>query len=282
MDGMMRSGTTLMMNLLDNTPSCLVLPFEDGIIRGIYHHKNEFDKAFQKKDFHLLRNCLFHTKYWVLEKRSDKELFSFKIPREEAERIHFSFQKFDTEFKYRMNQLEQWNIKNFIDTFLSTVSKNINFLPNFENTSHVFMKTPGSTSAIPLFLDTFEDASVIYMIRDPRASYASLKQYSEENNSTIQDIPLSYLIQWQNNVKLIHDLKEKYKDRVKIVQYENLVSNTEEVMKHVSDFLNIEYHQTLCKPIYLVGIGMVILAILVNNKELIKQQLIDGKVTMMI
>ena len=246
---MMRSGTTLMMSLFDNTPSCLALPFEDGLLRGISHNQKEFNKAFQQKDFCHLRNCLSYTKYWVLEKRSDKELFSFKIPKEQAEGINFNFRNFDEDFKNRMNQLDQWNIYNFVDVFLLTVSEHINLLPNFEDTSHIFMKTPGSTPAIPLFLDAFKNASVIYIIRDPRASYASSKNYYNQNsNSKIEDIPLQYLIQWQNNVKLIHNLQKKYKERIKIVQYEKLVSNTEEVMKDVSEFLNLQYDDRLCKP----------------------------------
>jgi len=247
-DGMYRSGTSVMMRLFDGVPSCLVLPFEDGILRAVYHHKNEFDKTFKTRDFLRLRNCLCHIKYWDLEKVSDREFFSFRVPKEAASQVEFDFKEFDADFKNRMNGLEEWSLENFVDAFFGCVSENINLLPDAETVSHFFMKTPISTPAIPLFLKTFEDAFVIYLIRDPRATYVSVMKFGGKTIPLIDGVPRKHLNNWQKNVKSIMNLTDACKNRIRIVKYEDLITHTEDVMKGLSQFLCLEYSEALCKP----------------------------------
>jgi len=44
--------------------------------------------------------------------------------------------------------------------------------------------------------------------------------------------------------------KERYKDRVCIVRFEDLISDTESVMRYMADFLDVEFDNILLQPTF--------------------------------
>lgn len=86
----------------------------------------------------------------------------------------------------------------------------------------------------------FPAAKFIVLVRDPRDTVA-IKLNRARKAKTRQDV-YSASVNWNYVFKtIIQDTKKVPKDKIHYVKYENLVINTEEELKKISEFLNIDY-----------------------------------------
>jgi protein-tyrosine sulfotransferase len=87
----------------------------------------------------------------------------------------------------------------------------------------------------------FPKAKVLIMVRDGRGSVYSLIQRSKMSKMTAKNF-YDYLVEWNSiYFRVYNQCNLLGKDLCKIVRYEDLIDNTEEVMKDVSSFLNIKF-----------------------------------------
>ena len=251
-DGVHRSGTTLLHRLFDGAKKCLVSPSEDGIVRGVGNFYQEFVSAFEARNFRDLRIALGHTKYWDIERFADAQQIIYtgvnKEERYKEYQIDIDFYKFDSYFRDKMNSLGEWNLENLVDTFFDSLSRNLNELPDIDEATHIIMKTPRSTAAIPLFLKCFDKAYVIYIIRDPRACYTSSRKGNNQLEKKIDTVPIDFIDSWQADIKRILSYEAKYNDKIKIIRYEDLIMDTETVIKEICNHVDLEFHDILLQP----------------------------------
>lgn len=104
-------------------------------------------------------------------------------------------------------------------------------------------KTPDHRLYIDLLLQWYPQARIIYMIRDPRAVCASLLSvpWGSPSPSVFR-----HAFRWQKSIK---DLKPWLSDpRVKVINYEALVSEPEDVMRQVCEFLDEQFQPAMLNP----------------------------------
>lgn len=98
------------------------------------------------------------------------------------------------------------------------------------------------------FFQTYPDGRLISVIRDPRNWYPSALRH--ENKKNKYDDMRKALSQWSESAQAAAWNKEKYGQRVCIVRFEDLISNTEAVMRYLAGFLDIEFDAILLTPTF--------------------------------
>ena len=96
------------------------------------------------------------------------------------------------------------------------------------------------------FFEVYPDGRLIYLIREPKNWYASAQK----------SWPDSYIDvgraagEWNESIQAMLWSKEKYGDCVCLIQFEDLVSKTESVMRYLANFLAIEFNDILLVPTF--------------------------------
>jgi hypothetical protein len=107
-------------------------------------------------------------------------------------------------------------------------------------------KTPLHIFHVPALLKEFPDARIIITRRDLRASYHS--QSTRNSTKSLSYRPFGsvrFVASWLFAEHLAHRFVSRYKDSVRIVEYERLVSEPDEMFKELCDFVGIDYDDRL-------------------------------------
>lgn len=109
------------------------------------------------------------------------------------------------------------------------------------------------TEFIPTLAKAYPKAKFIVVNRDPRAVCASKNVASTKASAKIQHekYPWLFLIrQWRKLAILAWLLKEDpdFRDRIFYLQYEDLLTNPEEIIRQMCDFLGIELDHKMLDP----------------------------------
>ena len=110
----------------------------------------------------------------------------------------------------------------------------------------------------PILAKAYTNSKFILIIRDPRASIASYKNYFKKNKrSNLAPLTLSYLRCWRKQVAFSEYFKNvKFlKNRVLIVKYEELVKNPKIITKKMCNFLKIKYSNDMIDTSKFMGLG---------------------------
>ena len=101
-------------------------------------------------------------------------------------------------------------------------------------------KTPRHYRYVHVLLDWYPQARIIWMLRDPRAVVASTVE--RWKNNTVEDCA----VEWRESILSFQE--QWFEDeRVRIVKYEELVSDSEPQMRKLCDFLGEEFYpEMLC------------------------------------
>jgi len=96
------------------------------------------------------------------------------------------------------------------------------------------------------FFEIYPDGRLISIIRDPVHWFASVSRREPQIYGDIE----SALGHWKKSVRGIMEAREKFGDRVCIIQFESLIDRTESVMRHLANFLGITYEDILLEPTF--------------------------------
>ena len=100
-------------------------------------------------------------------------------------------------------------------------------------------KTPGHELYLDEILTFYPSAKIIYILRDPRAVYNSLKNIEWNKNQFISVI----IKRWNKSIDVIKKYEDD--DRFKLITYEDLVNKTEESIKSICYFIDEEYNKDM-------------------------------------
>jgi hypothetical protein len=104
--------------------------------------------------------------------------------------------------------------------------------------------TPGLSTQAPnmeFFFDIYPDGRLISLIRNPKSWFPSALRHLPEKYGDLEDA----LRQWNESALAELRNKEQYGDRVCIIKFEDLASQTETVMRYLAEFLGIEFDDIL-------------------------------------
>lgn len=102
------------------------------------------------------------------------------------------------------------------------------------------------------YLDKFPKLKMISIVRDPRDNYAAINAGAADYYSKFGEDDISILGSHINRARM--DLlsakinRENYPESFLAIRFEDLVNDTETVMKNISEFLNIEFSVNMLTP----------------------------------
>ena len=96
------------------------------------------------------------------------------------------------------------------------------------------------------FFEVYPDGRLISLIRDPRNWYPSALRHGPK---LYGDIKLA-MSQWIESARAMLRNKKLYGDCIRLLKFEDLVADTEAVMRYLAKFLGIEYEDILVVPTF--------------------------------
>jgi hypothetical protein len=211
--GRPRSGTTLLMTILDANPHIIIppeIPFIP-LLYPRYHHCKNWDSPTLNDFYNDLCNLTFGIFYKFTDLPFNKELLKKEILSASAdstfsELIKIIYSNYNSVFPKKEIQL--------------LGDKN----PVFSKESYRYVKI-------------FPDAKFIHIRRDYRDHALSMNKagFGKKN--------LAFIVyRWKYNLKLIEAFKQKYPEKILMVKYEDLVSEPEIQTKRICNFLAVPYY----------------------------------------
>ena len=110
----------------------------------------------------------------------------------------------------------------------------------------------------PILAKEYKNSKFILIIRDPRASVASYKNYFNKNNKeNLAPLTLSYLRCWRKQVAFSEYFKnhKSLKKRMLEIKYEDLVKNPKIITKKMCKFLRIKFSSEMIDTTNFTGLG---------------------------
>jgi hypothetical protein len=208
--GLPRSGKTLLKNLLSLSDQIAVTPTEFFYFR-YFNKKNFYHRGSYLDNVNFLFEKCSISKKWLL----NKENFNFE----------------------GVNQKDLY--LNIIDNYIKNHHKNKNiFLDN----------SPDSISYFNDYINWFgENFKCIYIVRNKIDNFNSFKNknYKEDHEKLIED----FKYKWDHSFIIAQNLKIKYTNSLKIIYYENLVTDTYSCLREIFLYLNLNINEDIIKKI---------------------------------
>jgi hypothetical protein len=96
------------------------------------------------------------------------------------------------------------------------------------------------------YFDIYPEGRLISVIRDPKNWFPSAVRHNLEKYGDVSQA----LSQWNESAQGMLWNKERYGDRVCIINFEDLIKRTEAVMRYLAEFLNIHFDDILVTPTF--------------------------------
>lgn len=222
--GNMKSGTTLLLTLLDGSDQMLVLPGDSYLI------------------------------YWAGEigRKSAKEVISrwfFKMISPAGQKPFWFLGRNEKDYRdllyYSRYFLEETKLG--ISSFPAAVFCAHPNPP--ENIRYWVEKTPHNEGRIRQILKLYPEARFINILRDPLENITSLKRFSKFREWEREAFVRRKVSAIKMNFKFASDnLKKLGSQKYKIIKYEDLTGDCRTVMKGVCGFLGLEYRNIFSVP----------------------------------
>ena len=227
--GSSRSGTTMMGRILNNHPK--IFTFRELHFFGTIWTNSSPIKLSNDESEALLSKLLCIQEYGIFNQQHIEE--------------------FD-------NKAKQMLIQNHTTKPLEIYALFLKHISASNSSSISCEQTPKNMYYLNEILDYFPDAKVINMVRDQRDVLLSQKKKWKRRFLGASKIPLSEAIRsfinyhpittakvW--NSYLMLSFKNQKNARVKIVKFEQLISNSATIVKEICHFLKIDYHEEMLK-----------------------------------
>lgn len=100
------------------------------------------------------------------------------------------------------------------------------------------------------FFEIYPDGRLISIIRDPKNWYPSALRHNRKIKKNKYDDIHRAMNQWKECTLSTLENNEKYGDQVCVILFEDLVSKTEPVMRHLAGFLDLAFDPILLTPTF--------------------------------
>jgi hypothetical protein len=227
--GHRKCGTTLLNNLLDNHEQLIVYPTDLTVLYAYYPYYTENNyTSDEKKD--RLNKVIF-------ENLKSTETVSNKIDLVKFKDLFFEKIK------------EDFSIKSVIEALFLTFCK----IVDYDHGDIVVGKETSIEIYAREIYEMFPNCKFIHIIRDPRDNYASLysglKKWYSNMGDTGNTLLHSLLERYGLGLKMIpFNQKSIGSDNYMTIRFEDLVLDTENMLKEICSFINISYDKSMLNP----------------------------------
>jgi hypothetical protein len=218
--GYPKSGTTLLLSLLDGHPALNVFPRETLFFtRALPELQADRDRGLDRFVERIFKEVLFGMGD-VLED-------------------HIGADRYAAELR-RKWESTGFDIRRFLDIAVETYGDLID-----RSNRHFWVeKTPHTELFVPILHGWYPQARTIHCIRDPRANYSALLAWNErEGRST--SVP-RFVSHWSSSCRAVERNQTILPQLV--LRYEDLVTDTRSSMECICEFLGIEFDESLLQP----------------------------------
>jgi hypothetical protein len=206
--GIGRSGTTLLMSMLNAHPAIQATPE----INFFNFFNAEWGSKTQFKEKDLERVMQYVLRY------------------------KNNFSGFGFDFDY----LKKQNVKSFSELYKQFYSS-FTYGGEKKDSHFFFDKNPINSLYLDKIISLFPDSKFVFIIRDPRAGYLSRKQKKNFRSTNIYFNAYRWLLYNKEVLKYA----SLYPDKFFILKYEDLVSNVEGEMRRMAAFFEFDYKEAM-------------------------------------
>jgi hypothetical protein len=227
-----KSGTSLIMTLLDSHPQLIVYPEETGFFRRFAWQTADVPLEDQ---FYFAEELLFHIFQW-----------NAKTPHPSQEK--FLDRDYSDVSYEEVKKLYYQNIRAFGKTHSDILTAVVLAFGEASgqltsDTKRWVEKTPHNEYHADKIFAWWPEARCIHIVRDPRDNYASYRRKHPEWG------PEYFAFSWRNSIHCGWKNQKLYgKQRYLIIRYEDLVIDLEETISAVRRFLDIKDDPILREP----------------------------------
>ena len=238
-----RSGGSLMSQLFDGHPEIhphpheLMLGYKKKYVWPILDLNEQPEQWFRV----LFENMVIkHAREGYKKGKEDRESFPFKFNPYLQKKIFLEY----------IDSAHSLNLRTVFDAYMTSYFGA--WLNNQNNTGQkkfVTAFTPRLSfkkENMDLFFEVYPEGRVISLIRDPRNWYPSALRHGPKMYG---DIKLA-LIQWNEGAQAMLRNKKLYGDRIRLLKFEDLVAETDTVMRFLAEFLDIKFEDILLIPTF--------------------------------
>jgi hypothetical protein len=220
--GQAKSGTTLLVALLDSHPELLVLPEETAYFPTVL---TKYGPRGRRAQFdYLTKQSLSNVLFGGPCKWGKRSYATF--PREKF------FQTFERAAFDPANAQEDLLVL-MVKAYAATLERSLDTITRWVE------KTPANRNHVNAVLSRFPHAKILVTLRDPRAILAA--QIALEKTRQTGRFSIYYVIaHWRVAAKLARRVRDAEVPGL-VVQYERLVSESARTMKEVCGYLGIEF-----------------------------------------
>jgi len=240
-----RSGGTLVSQLFDGHPECHAHPHELSIGHPRSRIWPQLDLGRPGTWFDILHEKYadkhFRYGYRKPAQRSsdtEPELFPFLLPPHLQRRI---FEQAASGAAADRDVLDA-----YFTSYFNAWLDNQNLYTGPKKAVTAFAPRMNSKAAsIEALFRVYPDGHLISLVREPRAWYNSARS-QKQTNVEVDDA----IYRWRLSAQATIDAAAVYGERVIVLTYEDLVKDTEGVMRHVADRIGIEWSDVLLEPTF--------------------------------
>ena len=239
--GHRKTGTTLLINLFDGASDAVVFPDDSGFFYLYY--------PYWAKDFYSDKEKIERIAGKIIGENLQTIINKAKCSKNEYNHLTGKQQEF-------RDSLRSFNINDFsTKDMLIYFTKKFHeiFLGHISNPKVWIQKTTSTEIYALELAKWFPNAKFIHIIRDPRDNWGSLKsgwgKRYEEFNDDINRLKHSLLERGLLGMRLARENENLIgANRYKVVKYEDLVRDTEKIMRELACFIEISFSKNLLSP----------------------------------
>ena len=245
--GYPRSGTTLLLSLLDAHPNLCVFPEE-----------TDFQSHLDSQSvFRTLTDGETVIKEWF-EKPTIQSMFQKNNERDNQLKVGgvgmTNYDAFDQDtladlfIKHFNNSPKQ--IKDQFESLLYAYNE---YVEGGEKKYYV-EKQPGNEHRLFKFLEIWDNTKAVFIVRHPLAAVISKMQKGTEKVQSILNDELNdhefvrQLKRWVNSYHQVYQFAQVHPEKLLIVKYEDLLNQRQYQMERISNFLSIPFHENTLTP----------------------------------
>lgn len=243
-----RSGGSLLSQLLDNHPECynhpdeLYLGFPDKFTYPTLNLAAGADEWYtQLREEHIVK--LYLVGYKKNPKNSDNDVvdtFPFLLlPNLQRE-------LFMTHVAARNPKTQREVLDCYFTSFFNAWVDYAGFAGPKKYVTGFIPRIANDAANVERYFTDYPDGRLVQIVRDPQGWYASAHKHKDYNYPDVE----SGMPYWVRSVESMLANKAKYGDRVRLLSFDALLSDTENVMRRLADWAGLTWHDTLTEPTF--------------------------------
>lgn len=236
--GYPKSGTSLLLSLLDGHPELIVIPEETDFYTVIYQHLKllNLDKLKLEDKLTVLKSLIMRTHLRYIVSSSSGSYIGGNY-----DYTRFEKEIFWKEFKNYLLE-NGFSYSNIMRAIVNAYDKASPLDRRKKSVKAWIEKTPGHEYCATLFKNWFNKAKFIHLVRDPRDNWASYKR--KHPKLKISQFAASY----NASIKTGFKNKELFLGDYILIRYEDLLSDPVNTMEKISNFIGIRFSNMLLIP----------------------------------